>query len=83
MPTTLSVYDAKAKFSSVLSNVEENRVTVTIVRYGHPIAKIVPVRQKLRSLTPDPALAGKIKVKCDLFADDSDMWEACDETASA
>ena len=28
MPTTLSVYDAKAQFSRVLENVEENRVTV-------------------------------------------------------
>ena len=83
MPTTLSVYDAKAKFSSVLANVEEKRVTVTILRYGHPIAQIVPIRQKARSLTPDPALAGKVKVNCDLFADDSSLWEACREADPA
>lgn len=59
MPTTLSVYDAKAKFSSVLANVEEKRMTVTILRYGHPIAQIVPIRQKARSLSPDPTLAGR------------------------
>ena len=79
MPTTLSVYDAKAKLSRVLANVEEKRMTVTILRYGHPIAQIVPIKPKLRSLTPDPAFAGKIKVKCDLFADDSSLWEACHE----
>ena len=42
MPTTLSVYDAKAQF-----------------------------------LATDPRLAGKVKVNCDLFADDSNLWEAC------
>ena len=50
MPTTLSVYDAKAK---------------------------------LRSLAPDPAFAGKVKVNCDLFADDSSLWEACHEVVAA
>lgn len=81
MPTTMSVYEAKSNFSSVLSDVEANRAVVTIVRYGHPVAQIVPMKAKsVRSLAPDPKLAGKIKVNCDLFADDSGMWEACDET---
>ncbi len=69
MPMTMSVYDAKLKFSRVLSEVEEKRESVTILRYGHPIAQIVPLQAKARSLTPDPELAGKIKVNCDLFAD--------------
>ena len=36
MPTTLSVYDAKAKFSSVLANVEEKCVTADrrFAQYG-------------------------------------------------
>jgi antitoxin (DNA-binding transcriptional repressor) of toxin-antitoxin stability system len=83
MPTTLSVYDAKAQFSRVLENVEENRVTVTILRYGHPVAQIVPMKPKLRTLATDPRLAGKVKVNCDLFADDSNLWEACGEAALA
>ena len=36
MLMTMNVYEAKTKFSNLLSNVEDNKVTVTIVRYGHP-----------------------------------------------
>jgi hypothetical protein len=36
-----------------------------------------------RSFKPIPGLAGKIKVKCDLFDDSSSDWEACDASATA
>jgi prevent-host-death family protein len=77
MPTVLNVNEAKANFSGVLAEVERNMLTITITRYGRPIARVVPIERKARSLSPIPGLAGKIKINCDLFADGSEDWEAC------
>ena len=78
MPTTLSVHEAKANFSGVLAAVERNATTLTIMRYGRPIARIVPIkRRRARSLSPMPSVAGKIKVNCDLFEDGFGDWEVC------
>ena len=83
MPATLSVHEAKANFSGVLAAVERNAATLTIMRYGRPIARIVPIKRRVRSLSPMPSVAGKIKVKCDLFADGSEDWEACHASSIA
>ena len=58
MPTLLNVHEAKAKFSGVLAEAENNLTVVTIMRYGRPIAKIVPVTPK-RNMGPLPGFAGK------------------------
>lgn len=52
MTTTLSVNEAKANFSGMLSEVESGVVSFTIMRYGRPIARIVPIEQtrKIRPL---------------------------------
>ena len=83
MPTTLNVNEAKTHFSSVVSEVEKNLVAFTIMRYGRPVARLVPLESPRRSFKPIPGLAGKIKVKCDLFDDSSSDWEACDASATA
>lgn len=83
MPTALNVNEAKTHFSSVVSEVEKNFAVFTIMRYGRPVARIVPMEPKRRSFRPIPGLAGKVKVKCDLFADSSCDWEACDASASS
>ena len=77
MPTVLNVNEAKANFLGVLAEVERNMLTITITRYGRPVARVVPIERKARSLSPIPGLAGKIKINCDLFADGSEDWEAC------
>ena len=77
MPTVLNVNEAKANFSGMLAEVERNNLTITITRYGRPVARVVPIERKARSLSPIPGLAGKIKINCDLFADGSEDWEAC------
>ena len=77
MPTTLNVNEAKAHFSSLVSEVEKNLVAFTIMRYGRPVARIVPLKSSRRAFKPIPGLAGKVKVKCDLFDDSSSGWEAC------
>ena len=57
MPTVLNVHEAKARFSGVLSEVENDLTVITIMRYGRPVAKIVPIAPK-RNLSPLPGFAG-------------------------
>ena len=83
MPSVLSVHEAKTHFSSILAEVENNMESVTIVRYGRPVAQLVPLRKNKRNFAPIPQIAGKIDVKCDLFGDDSGDWEACNASAIA
>ena len=83
MPLTMNVNEAKTHFSSLVSEVEKNMVALTIMRYGRPVARLVPLESPRRSFKPIPGLAGKIKVKCDLFDDSSSDWEACDASATA
>ncbi len=83
MPLTMNVNEAKTHFSSLVSEVEKNMVSFTIMRYGRPVARLVPLESPRRSFKPIPGLAGKIKVKCDLFDDSSSDWEACDASATA
>jgi len=77
MPITLNVNEAKANFSGLLSTVCNDREVVTIMRYGHPIAQIVPCPQK-RNLEKDPFLS-KVKINGDLFEDESADWEAMND----
>ena len=74
MQTMLNVNEAKANFSGMLSEVESGLVTFTIMRYGRPIAKVVPIERE-RRIRPVPRYGTKIEVKGDLFADDSALWE--------
>ncbi len=74
MPTILNVYEAKAKFSGVLAEVENNLTVVTIMRYGRPIAKIVPVTPK-RNMGPLPGFAGKVKMHGDWCGDGVETFE--------
>lgn len=77
MPTMMNVNEAKANFSSAISAVEHENAVITIMRYGHPVARIVPVRET-RSLVPDPVLS-QVKINGKLFDDDSADWEAMND----
>ncbi len=74
MPTMMSVNEAKANFSGMLSEVESGVVSFTIMRYGRPIARVVPVEQS-RKIRPLAGYGTKIAVNGDLFSDDSALWE--------
>ena len=74
MPTVMSVNEAKANFSGMLSEVESGVVSFTIMRYGRPIARIVPI-ERTRKICPLAEYGTKIAVKGDLFSDDSALWE--------
>jgi len=74
MQTMMSVNEAKANFSGMLSEVESGVVSFTIMRYGRPIARVVPIEQA-RKIRPLAGYGTKIAVKGDLFSDDSALWE--------
>ncbi len=74
MQPMLNVYEAKSNFSSVLAEVENKLSVFTIMRYGRPIAKIVPIAPK-RNMRPLPGFAGKVKMYGDWFADEPSEWE--------
>lgn len=74
MPSTMSVNEAKANFSGMLSEVESRLASFTILKYGRPIARVVPV-ETTRRIRPLPGYGSKIEIKGDLFADDSALWE--------
>ncbi|MBQ9431890.1 MAG: type II toxin-antitoxin system prevent-host-death family antitoxin [Kiritimatiellae bacterium] len=74
MQTVMNVNEAKANFSGMLSEVESGLVSFTIMRYGHPIAKLVPI-ERTRKIRPLSGYGSKIAIKGDLFSDDSALWE--------
>ena len=53
MPTMMNVNEAKANFSGLLSEVESGLVSFTIMRYGRPIARVVPI-ERARKIRPLP-----------------------------
>ena len=74
MPVTMNINEAKANFSGLLAEVESRLATFTIMKYGRPIARVVPI-ERTRKIRPLPGYGTKIAVKGDLFADDSALWE--------
>ena len=75
MQTMFNVHEAKSDFSNILANVEKQMMTVMIMRYGKPIAKLSPIAKR-RSVAPMKKYAGKVKIVGTLFDDTSDDWEA-------
>ena len=74
MQTTLSVNEAKTNFSGMLSEVESRFVSFTMLKYGRPIARVVPIKP-VRKIRPLAKYGTRIAIKGDLFADDSALWE--------
>lgn len=74
MPVTMNINEAKANFSGMLAEVESRLATFTIMKYGRPIARVVPI-ERTRKIRPLPGYGTKIAVKGDLFSDDSALWE--------
>lgn len=74
MPMTMSINEAKANFSGMLSEVESQLASFTILKYGRPIARVVPI-ERVRRIRPLPGYGQEIAIKGDIFADDSALWE--------
>jgi prevent-host-death family protein len=43
--SVVGAYDAKSRFSELLELAESGR-EITITRHGHPVAKLVPIKQR-------------------------------------
>ncbi len=74
MPLTMRLTEVKSNFFRAMEAVEKNRATVTIMRYGHPVAQIVPLERNNRT-KPDPLLS-QISYTGDLCSNEADDWEA-------
>ena len=42
MPTTSTIYEAKAKLSAFINQVQRTREPVVLTRHGKPVAKLIP-----------------------------------------
>ena len=54
----VSVAEAKAKFSSIVKDVEKKRGSITILRRGIPVAQVVPLPAAVKPLLRG-SMAGK------------------------
>ena len=70
---TISLHEAKARLSGLVSEVEKSGSKIVISRYGKPVAEISPIRKRKRTQT-DPKLS-KVTVSGDLTAPTSDEWD--------
>jgi prevent-host-death family protein len=43
---TMSIAEAKANFSSLITGVQKKQASVTIMRRGVPVARVVPISQE-------------------------------------
>ena len=73
MPLTMRLTEVKSNFFRAMEVVEQNRATVTIMRYGHPVAQIVPIERHNRT-KPD-SLLSQISYTGDLCENESNDWE--------
>jgi prevent-host-death family protein len=56
----VSVYDAKAKLSKLISQVERTGKAITVCRNGKPVVDLVAHREVVDPLKADPALRGAV-----------------------
>ncbi len=71
--SSLSVAEAKAHFSSVISGVEKKQVPVTILRRGVPVAQIVPI--PVATVPPlRGSMAGTVRILGDIVNPYMEEW---------
>ncbi len=49
-PRTMSIAEAKANFSSLITRVEQKHGAITILRRGVPVARVIPINDEPHSL---------------------------------
>jgi prevent-host-death family protein len=73
----LSIAEAKANFSSVVSGVERGRTPVTILRRGHPVAQIVPLAEERETLYG--SMKGTVRELGDIVGPTGVEWTVGDD----
>ena len=71
--STVSIHEAKTRLSALIAEVERVGESVTICRYGRPVAELVPVRHGRRTQV-DPELS-QVTVKGDLTEPTEEEWD--------
>ena len=77
MATEISVAEAKAHFSEVITGVEQRRQAITVVRRGKPVAQIVPV--DLPAPTLYGSMRGTVVELGDIVGPTGEEWAVEDE----
>ena len=75
---TVSLAEAKAHLSAVISGVERSRLPVTVLRRGVPVAQIVPVEQ-VAPPTGYGWMRGTVQVLGDIVGPTGVEWTVGDE----
>jgi prevent-host-death family protein len=75
---TVSVADAKSRFSSILSRVEKRRQPVTVLRRGVPVAKIIPISET-KLVSGYGWMKGSARELGDIVGPTGEEWTADDE----
>lgn len=70
---SVSVAEAKAKFSSIINGVEKRQVPVTILRRGVPVAQVVPLTGAAKTLLRG-SMAGKGQELGDIVSPYLEEW---------
>lgn len=71
--TQVNIHEAKTHLSALIAQVERLGETVTICRYGRPVAELIPVRHEVRTRV-SPELS-RITITGDLTAPTEAEWE--------
>ncbi len=77
-PRTLSIAEAKARFSSVISGVQQQRNPVTILRRGVPVAEIIPIGERKPS-SGFGWMRGSVQEQGDIVGPTGIEWTLKDE----
>jgi prevent-host-death family protein len=74
MPKTMSAADFKAKCLDVLDQVAERRESVVVTKRGKPVARVVPIINRPKSLWG--AMKGELEIRGDIVGPLAVEWEA-------
>jgi prevent-host-death family protein len=69
---TISIHEAKARFSELLSTVQDQGVSFILSRYGHPVAEIKPLSYRERCI-PHKRLS-RAKIHCNPTKPTAEEW---------
>jgi len=75
---TVSVADAKSRFSSILSRVEKRRQPITVLRRGVPVAKIIHISET-KLVSGYGWMKGSARELGDIVGPTGEEWTAGDE----
>lgn len=68
----------KAKCLKLMDDVQKSQREIVITKYGKPVAKLVPVKDRKRSSSIIGMLKGTSRIHGDLIEPTGERWEADD-----